>query len=87
MGVHQQVQTGLQERCMTHIRLKGPALLPARMQKSICCAFMHPRENQLRHADNDCKNSSIIRGTPLIKGRLLFKAAAGSADNQQQLSL
>lgn len=69
---------------MPHIRLKGPALHPVRMQKSICCALMHPRENQLRHADNDCKNSSIIRGMPLIKGLLLFKAAA---DNRQQLSL
>lgn len=44
-------------------------------------------ENQLRHADNDCKNSFIIQVMPQVKGLLLFKAAAGSTDNQEQLLL
>lgn len=57
------------------------------MQKSVCWAFMHRRDDQLRHADNDCKNSFIIQGTPQVKGLLLFKAAAGFTDNQEQLLL
>lgn len=57
------------------------------MQKSVRCALMCHRENQLRHADNDCKNSFTIQVMPQVKGLLLFKAAAGSNDNQEQLLL
>lgn len=57
------------------------------MQKSVRCALMCHRENRLRHADDDCKNSFIIQVMPQVKGLLLFKAAAGSTDNQEQLLL
>lgn len=77
LAFYEQVHPGLQPR----------GKVQTRMQKSVCWALMHRRDDQLRHADNDCKNSVIIQGTPQIKGLLLFKAAAGFTDNQEQLLL
>lgn len=65
---------------------EGLALHLVRRQKSDCCALMRRREDRLRHADDDCENSFMIQGMPQIKG-LLFKAVAGSTDNQEQLFL